>query len=199
MWVLQAVRMGSDESHTDRTDNSTLYNPHKLESTLSRFAASQTHVQVGAFFGRKSAPKEARHRTESLCRSLLEKMLEMKLTKCRPKWLLNPTTKRCLELDMYNEEHKLAFEYDGAQHDVYTPHYHTNEAHFEYRRLLDKLKNELCREAGVLLIRIPWTEVSTKDKVRTRRALFHDKSFVHGSVFGAPPVHQWCSIPIGQE
>ena len=27
--------------------------------------------------------------------------------------------------------------------------------HFKYRRLLDQLKNELCREKGVLLLRIP--------------------------------------------
>ena len=72
---------------------------------------------------------------------------------------------------MYNEANRLAFEYDGAQHDVYTPHYHTNEYHFQYRKLLDKLKDELCREAGVTLIRIPWAEVSYKDEVRTARFL----------------------------
>ena len=44
---------------------------------------------------------------------------------------------------MFNEEHKLAFEYDGAQHQHYTPHFHQNEDHFRYRQLLDKLKSEL--------------------------------------------------------
>lgn len=108
-------------------------------------------------------------RTETLCRALLEKMLNVKLPKVRPKWLVNPTTKRCLELDMYAEDIKLAFEVDGAQHDVYTPHFHSvhirwndisceqkgSMDHFKYRRLLDQLKNELCRERGVLLLRIP--------------------------------------------
>lgn len=51
--------------------------------------------------------------------------------------------------------HKLGFEYDGAQHEVYTPMFHSNEDHFRYRKLLDRLKDDLCREAGVLLIRIP--------------------------------------------
>ena len=72
---------------------------------------------------------------------------------------------------MHNAEHHLAFEYDGAQHDVYTPHYHTNEYHFEYRRLLDKLKDTLCREHRVTLVRIPWHKVSHGDLVRTARAL----------------------------
>lgn len=72
---------------------------------------------------------------------------------------------------MYNQAHQLAFEYDGAQHDVYTPHYHANADHFAYRQLLDRLKTELCRDAGVTLIRISWTEVSYRDPVRTARFL----------------------------
>lgn len=72
---------------------------------------------------------------------------------------------------MYSEAHRLAFEYDGAQHDVYTPHYHVNPHHFEYRRLLDRLKTELCREHGVTLIRIPWSEVSYGNEHRTAQYL----------------------------
>lgn len=72
---------------------------------------------------------------------------------------------------MFNEEHRLAFEYDGAQHDVFVPHYHQNEHHFQYRRLLDKLKTELCHEAGVTLIRIPWHRVSARDDVATAQYL----------------------------
>jgi hypothetical protein len=102
---------------------------------------------------------------------MLEAMLDLKLPKVRPKWLVNPTTKRCLELDMYSERHRLAFEYDGAQHTVYTPHYHLNEHHFEYRRLLDKLKDQLCRDAKVTLLRIPWGQISGQDPVRTARFL----------------------------
>jgi very-short-patch-repair endonuclease len=139
----------------------TLYNPARLHDTLCVFARSPT----------QQAPGSDRHRTEALCRQLLEAMLSMRLPKVRPKWLVNPTTKRSLELDMYNEEHRLAFEYDGAQHDVFTPHYHGNEHYFRYRQLLDKLKDELCRDAGVLLIRIPWSEVTVQNEVRTARFL----------------------------
>jgi hypothetical protein len=141
----------------------TILDPGRLKDALDFF--------VGAARGAAADAGGERHRTEAMCRALLETMLQMKLPKVRPKWLVNPTTKRSLELDMYNERHKLAFEYDGAQHDVFVPHFHANKYHFEYRRLLDKLKTELCRDAGVTLIRIPWKEVSRSDEVRTARYL----------------------------
>lgn len=140
----------------------TLYDPAKLHQTLTSFANASSG---------NSHTISDRHRTEAMCRSLLESMLQMKLPKCRPKWLMNPTTRRALELDMYNSDHRIAFEYDGAQHDVYVPHYHHNEHHFAYRKLLDRLKTELCREAGVLLIRIPWKDVSVNDEVRSAKFL----------------------------
>ena len=160
-WLVQRI-LGLDDTLTNQP---TLYDPGKLRETLTYFARPSPHST--------GKSQSERHKTEHLCRQLLEAMLEMKLPKVRPKWLLNPTTKRCLELDMYNEDHHIAFEYDGAQHDVYTPHYHSNEHHFEYRKLLDKLKDELCKDAGVKLIRIPWSEVSCKDEVRTARFLEH--------------------------
>ena len=78
--------------------------------------------------------------------------------KVRPPWLRNPATGRCLELDMYNKALSLAFEYDGAQHEHYTPHFHRNsKSYFEYRSLLDKLKDVMCRNNGVKLVRVPYT------------------------------------------
>lgn len=148
----------------------TLRNPRRLEETTRSFIFPASG-QSGGGGGGNSNGNSDRHRTEAACRALLEYMLQMLLPKVRPKWLVNPTTKRRLELDMYNEQHRIAFEYDGAQHDVYTPHYHVNAHHFEYRKLLDRLKAELCREHGVLMIRIPWSEVSVRDTTLTARYL----------------------------
>jgi outer membrane biogenesis lipoprotein LolB len=138
------VRWNTDGKLHGNTD--TLHNPTKLHDTLSSFLCPPQSVIYNNNNGR--------HKTEQMCRRLLERMIGLDLPKVRPKWLVNPSTKRSLELDMYNHEAKLAFEYDGAQHNVFTPHFHANEYHFEYRRLLDKLKSELCKEAGVTLIRI---------------------------------------------
>lgn len=97
-------------------NNLALWNPGRLDELIRRFVLPAPPTEGG-----RHAPPE-RHRTESMCREILEYMLQMPLPKVRPAWLVNPTTKRRLELDMYNEEHHIAFEYDGAQHDVYTPH-----------------------------------------------------------------------------
>lgn len=145
-----------------RAAQTTLYNPARLTETLRRFTlASATNPAPRGY-----------HRTEDLCRTMLQTMLGFPLPKVRPPWLVNPTTKRRLELDMYSAEHRIAFEYDGAQHDVFTPHFHGNDAdRLRYRQLLDRLKTELCREHGVLLVRIPWTAVAVSEPARTARAL----------------------------
>lgn len=165
--VAVLVRWMAATGDAGRARETTLYNPDRLNETLRRFALPGG----GGGASSSAASPEQRHRTEAVCRAMLETMLGFPLPKVRPKWLVNPTTRRCLELDMYSAEHKLAFEYDGAQHDVYTPHFHANPHHFEYRQLLDRLKTELCREAGVLLIRIPWSAVSASDEARTARFL----------------------------
>jgi hypothetical protein len=174
-WFYTRISSQPTGQHTD-----TLYDPARLHDMLIHFAsASPPSGQRG----------ENRHKTEQLCRRILEKTLGVPLPKVRPKWLVNPSTQRCLELDMHNQEMRLAFEYDGAQHDVFTPHFHANEHQFEYRRLLDKLKSELCKDAGVTLIRIPWSEVCFSDPVRTARFL-ERLLYTHGLPFRSilPPV-----------
>ena len=177
-WVVQCIQgQWTSSANHNNTDHCTLHNPGKLYDMLTTFASTASTVDTGS----------ERHRTEALCRSLLETMLQMELPKCRPKWLTNPTTKRALELDMYNMEHHIAFEYDGAQHDVYVPHYHQNEYHFAYRKLLDRLKTEMCRDAGVLLIRINWKDVSVNDELRTAQyleRLLYQHGLAYQSVVG---------------
>ena len=155
----------------------TLYSPSMLQSTLQRFAEVPPVLDAGSPGGRRdpatppTGTASEHHRTETLCRAMLEAMLDIRLPKARPRWLVNPTTKRPLELDMYCEALRIAFEVDGSQHEVYSPHFHQSEDHFRYRQLLDRLKTQLCQEAGVLLIRIPWHRVSALDEERTARCL----------------------------
>lgn len=104
-----------------------------------------------------AARGKRRHETETCMRERLGKIFGVEFKKVRPTWLRNPTTNRCLELDMYSEELALAFEYDGAQHTHFTPHYHGSREHYEYRVLVDQLKSRLCVEHDVTLIRIPYT------------------------------------------
>ena len=75
--------------------------------------------------------------------------------KARPKWLLNKSGNR-LELDGYNEELKLAFEFQGAQHYKFISMFHKNRTLEETKRT-DLLKRDLCEQHGIRIVIIPHT------------------------------------------
>lgn len=89
-------------------------------------------------------------KNESICRYIFESLFECKFIKCRPTWLINSKTNRKLELDGYNEQLKIAFEYDGEYHYKKTK----KLINQQYR---DNIKNELCKQNNINLIRIPYT------------------------------------------
>ena len=61
-----------------------------------------------------------------------------------------------LELDGFNEEMMLAFEFQGIQHFIRQHFYQRTEADFEETRARDAFKARLCMEYGVKLIVIPY-------------------------------------------
>jgi hypothetical protein len=67
----------------------------------------------------------------------------------RPKWLSR------LELDGYNEELKIAFEYNGIQHRELHPFFHRTEEDFWRQQERDMIKKDLCDKKGVKLFVIP--------------------------------------------
>jgi hypothetical protein len=75
--------------------------------------------------------------------------------KARPSFLKNPETGYNLELDGYNAYYKVAFEYQGQQHDEYIPYFHKTEEKFKELQERDKLKVELCKLNDIDLIIIP--------------------------------------------
>ena len=94
-------------------------------------------------------------KSEPLCRKIFEELLGTPFPKMRPKWLqwICP-----LELDGYNEEKKLAFEYQGVQHEKYDPHFHRNGPDdFKDQVDRDNFKAKKCEERGILLFIIPST------------------------------------------
>lgn len=95
---------------------------------------------------------------EKICRKNLEifykgkKFENVKLEK-----FINPITGFKLELDCYNEELKLAVEYNGKQHYVYPNDLHKNEIEFLEQIKRDKEKKKLCDQYGIYLIIVPYT------------------------------------------
>ena len=98
------------------------------------------------------------YKNEEECREIFQEITGKKFKKCRPDFLVNPETGCKLELDGFNEESKIAFEYDGEQHFSHIP-YFMNIVTFQTLQKNDKIKDELCKQYDIKLIRIPyWVE-----------------------------------------
>ena len=61
----------------------------------------------------------------------------------RPDWMKNPSTGRNLELDIFYHQINLAIEVDGITHEI-----------CEDQKIRDKIKDKLCDDYGVELLRI---------------------------------------------
>ena len=62
-----------------------------------------------------------------------------------------------LELDGYNEDLSIAFEYDGIQHFKFVRHFHRTKKGFRDQIERDARKDRLCGVNEVILIRVPYT------------------------------------------
>lgn len=97
---------------------------------------------------------------EEKVRSIFEEIFKKKFIKAHPKWLMG-IKHRSLELDGYNEELGLAFEYHGEQHFHKDNYFYrlnkSKEGAFERYQDNDILKRKLCIGNSVTLIEIPYT------------------------------------------
>ena len=82
-------------------------------------------------------------------------LFDKEFIKIKPNWLKNNEGNK-LELDMYNEELKLAVEYNGIQHYQFISYYHKTEEIFKKKCLDDKIKIQKCQEKGINLIVVPY-------------------------------------------
>lgn len=94
--------------------------------------------------------------SERTCRKILEYIYKKPFRKQRPEWLWNPETDQFLELDGYNEELGIAFEYNGSQHYKRSEYFDKNEENFIKRQERDHYKQEICKHNDILLISIPY-------------------------------------------
>jgi hypothetical protein len=102
---------------------------------------------------------KCKFKNQTECIQIIEKLSGQIFKQMRPK-ILNG-----LELDGYNEELKLAIEYNGKQHYVYSPFFHKyDENNFNKQEKRDNIKKELCHKNGIYLIIIPYN-VKNKEKL----------------------------------
>lgn len=110
------------------------------------------------FFKQPVQPEKVKGESkgETLCRSLANKIFGKPFDKIRPDFLKNNVTGANLELDIFNEEIKVAIEYNGEQHYKYIPFFHKNYEHFMNQKYRDEIKRMLCIQNGIYLIEIPF-------------------------------------------
>lgn len=71
-----------------------------------------------------------------------------------------------LQLDRYYPELKLAFEYDGQQHESFNKFIHKTLDNYKYMMECDKLKDEYCKELGMTLIRVSYKHKITDEAIK---------------------------------
>jgi len=95
---------------------------------------------------------------EGICKEHMERRMGVPFTRVRPDFLKNPVTGENLELDIYNEDLRLAVEYNGKQHYEYNRHFHRgSNDRFQNQQYRDLIKQQLCRDQGIYLIVVPYS------------------------------------------
>ena len=93
---------------------------------------------------------------ERIVKGYFDNIFNSVFEKCRPKWLKNERGNQ-MELDGYNKELGMAFEYHGEQH--YKITYYMNEEQLKQRMKDDEWRRKVCMDNGIILIEIPyWIE-----------------------------------------
>jgi vacuolar-type H+-ATPase subunit E/Vma4 len=93
--------------------------------------------------------------TENKCRYIIEQIFKKKFPKNRT------VLGNGLEIDGYNSQLKIGFEYQGEQHYKFVEHFHGTEENFYKRVDADIRKLEKAKNKGIKILIIPYTESST--------------------------------------
>jgi len=103
-----------------------------------------------------SQPKKSKGELE--CKRVLEHIFQKPFLSVRPDFLRNNVTggNYNLELDCFNEELKLACEYNGIQHYKFTPFFHKNNESFLNQKYRDDMKRRICKDNNITLIEVPY-------------------------------------------
>lgn len=105
---------------------------------------------------------------EREARQTIERLTGWLFPKTRPRWLKGHA-RRALELDGYNEEHSMAFEYQGPQHYFPMRQFGGASALAALRRR-DERKRVTCYRRNIRLIRIPYWEKNMDQFIRNKLA-----------------------------
>ncbi len=124
----------------------------RKKSTINKKSSNTMKLHYIPFYAKKYNESKG----EALCRKILTDIYKKPFLKVRPAFLKNPETGRNLELDGYNKELQIAFEYNGIQHYIYPNWIHKNKKDFMGQIRRDQYKIKVCNHLNIYLITIPY-------------------------------------------
>jgi len=152
LWIFYA----GNENQSSSTNLNDAFNVimSPPESTSSPRPKSRNYPSM---YSSPSSSDKKTSRGENICKRVMEELTGKPFNNVRPKWLINPVTQQPLELDCYNEELRIAVEYNGKQHYEYNKFMHQNSKDkFYNQQYRDLIKQDLCKKNNVLLITVPY-------------------------------------------
>lgn len=139
--------------------------PYKNSTSIMKFICDKGHTWSTNFNNLKSknsgCPK-CINKTEQYCRNIFEALFKCSFPSIKPKWLKNADG-NLLELDGYNKNLRLAFEYNGIQHYEVVDRWGKTDAALIKQQEHDIIKINKCNERDIILIIIPYTLKTKKD------------------------------------
>jgi hypothetical protein len=130
----------------------------KLGFTVNSIRRGKSHGKNRAdlvIIGFDHSPQD-RFRSEEVCRKIFEEIYSSLIfAKVRPVWFISPLTSELIELDGYNEELKIAFEYQGEHHEKLSYFNNHDEQVLFEQQVRDEHKVDECGRRGITLIVIP--------------------------------------------
>jgi hypothetical protein len=134
-----------------------------LNNFMEQLWMVSTAPPLSAPLSVRPPPQPSASKGETECKRFLEFYFQKPFQKIRPEFLTNPITNSPLELDMYNEELRLAVEYNGAQHYNFNRMMHNNSRDkFQNQQYRDYIKKNICKDLGIDLIIVPYTVPNDK-------------------------------------
>jgi len=150
LWIFYA----SNENQSSSTNLNDAFN---IIMSPSESTPSPRSRKFPSTYNSPSSSEKKTSRGENICKRVMEELTGKPFNNVRPKWLINPVTQQPLELDCYNEELRIAVEYNGKQHYEYNKFMHQNSKDkFYNQQYRDLIKQDLCKKNNVLLITVPY-------------------------------------------
>ena len=137
------------------------------EITYKTKPPSTCHICKNKKKTRRQYPKKKNTKGELYLFAVLDNILRGRTYINHGYYSMLPSPKGApMQLDRYYPELRLAFEYDGPQHETYSPFIHKSYENFQYMKECDKVKEELCKKLGITLIRVHYKHRITDESLK---------------------------------